>query len=293
MIYERATPSPWGFHSWTSFGRCPRQATLNLLALRQPPSGPERPGAKGVGTALHAMLDLYYRGVSFNPTELVLRPALDELDIIEAARVFSQYSAIFSPDELGQVLGTEVHIGPPGDGSDDDELGTTGPLATAIGVWPFAARIDMVVNITDAAAVQARRGIDVEPGIYLVDHKSHGAAWGTLVDKHLNSLQFVAYQLAWNATHPDRPCLGMIANVIIKTKSIKTMTLLQRSPSPSEIAALRGLLQGCAAQRRERPGWANPQEEFCFSQWGVCQWFANDVCDRSEITAPQLGEEGI
>jgi hypothetical protein len=96
--------------------------------------------------------------------------------------------------------------------------------------------------------------------------------------KFNNSLQFWAYMLAWNELNPDDPCLGMIANVVVRHKQMTEKSfsqLLCKVPTPDQEVVLGTFLNNSAILAKS----GMPNAAVCFDQ-GICPHFESGRCGR-------------
>lgn len=256
--------SPRGLSYWLSFLGCRRKKNLEEGYYDATKS------AANVGTLFHKMLELYYSGELEN-TVLEYQEGAEDPDWQETLRLFKEYRTRFPADEFGNVVGCETPI----------EQTYSG----LFGVAPVSGRIDMVVDVTEEAIEtlkKSRPGMgELEPGIYLLDTKTKGKKSAHLPMQMESSLQFSAYQMMWNEAHPDTPCKGMIANVVIRHKRLvdsSFMSILVGPPTEVQKEVVRSTLKLCE-QIKDQIG-----EDFCNTtqcfQFGICPFLQNGMCMR-------------
>jgi hypothetical protein len=136
------------------------------------------------GTIFHALLDCYYTTRETQDFDFVGDyTTLDIFDeaMLEALRLFDAYVAEYLPNELGHLLNTEEAIQ-----IDDTKV---------VGTAPYTCSIDLVTKMSkgDVAVIKKTRGLDLEPGVYLTDHKT-----GRSVSP--NSMMQYNYPLAQDTT---------------------------------------------------------------------------------------------
>lgn len=229
-----------------------------------------------VGTYMHHLLEDYYRDPNAEPQMAVEFASLaEDPDANEALKLFSAYRKYFPADEFRDVVGIE-----PQAASNEEEADK---LATVFGA-PFTARFDMVVRLDekDADFCRALRNIDVEPGLYLVDHKTKKNRSHLLVPEMMLRPQFAAYQHAWNVLHEEK-CKGVIVNVMVRHKDPDQdsfISLLVPPPNDTEIQMVKDIVRdGAAARALHGPMWANPAH--CLEYFRLCPFLLNGDCDRT------------
>lgn len=209
-----------GCSYWTSFLECPRAYQLDRRAERSSlpviNDGPAPVGSSGgypagydssVGSLVHKLLEIYYTN---SQEDYVLEfidgpenPAWEE-----ALKIFSAYRDLYPPTELGEVIAAEQLFR-----STNQDL---------FGVPEFTGKLDLIVKIDDEAAeilMDTRPWLGfLDPGIYIVDHKTKKQKKKTLRSEARWSLQFTAYQMLYQERFPDLPLQGLIGNYIFRHK---------------------------------------------------------------------------
>lgn len=286
--YKIGGDSGTGYHFWSSYGSCPRKATLDTIARADSPGGATGVFAFDRGIAWHAFLELYYSHKNPDPDDIEFVPDLDPSAVLEAARCFEWYTDKFSEYEFGSLPICELKLPVAG----DDEMRQR--IEAAVGIAPFTMRPDVATSWIDDNAARLlydTRGLEVEPGCYyLVDHKLYARHEAILLDRLINSLQFTAYQTGWNAAFPDKQVNGMIVNAVFTTKVPKALSVLVPPPSEAQTRCLREALAGWKWRRDNQPDLPNPTEWNCFG-FSPCRWWQDATCDRTSLTAPlvQIG----
>jgi hypothetical protein len=165
-----------------------------------------------IGTIFHDLADLYHSG---NRAEVLqYEDAPPEEAFAEAQRLFSWYTANFPVDAWGDVLGTEVQLP-----RNESEKAL---LLDYFGV-EFTLRPDLVTRVgpQHIEKIRKRTGLDLRPGVYIVDHKTKGRKDPDMHLSYPNSPQFQTYPLAWDLLNPELPCEGIIANVLVTHKKLE------------------------------------------------------------------------
>lgn len=278
MIYKLGFGgSGLGISHYKTLSKCRNRARLNWEASQDHLPGAEDSVNTAAGTLAHGFMAMYHepgnrsqidvKTVSFTPE---YHPALFEPEArSEAERAFNAYQERFLPNSLGKVIGVEYRIGA------TDSHDTDPPIT-----------VDLLTRVakTDLARIGLARGLDLEPGLYIVDHKFLGQKAGTLVDSYLNDMQGIGYQIIWERrrAHLKLPKVnGMIINFIIKTKAIQFISLLIPPPTSVQIDAFDTWLAHTREDELEDPYRINPTQ--CF--WpSICRWWLTSKCDWSKAS---------
>ena len=217
-------------------------------------------GAASIGTYFHALMESFYNdkeaAVPFET--LNTNPALTE-----ALRIYSYYRRRYFAGEFGRIVGCELDC--PGE---DPEV--AGRIKDFYEGEELTARFDMVVELdADACDYQLTRNkMALEPGIYVVDHKTKKYDEEGLAEKGRRRAQFYHYQMMWNLAHPDTPCLGLIANYVFRYQPAKKTGEIDMDkqfrrffvppPDAREQASVKSVIRDGARNLRERGDmWAN------------------------------------
>lgn len=279
--------SSHGFGYWSRWALCPRKATLDDIAWAVAAEGDPFDPAEGlhVGLVCHAFLDLHYSGLLDDVDDVEILPTPPDEVLTEAKRLVRARLSTFPRDHLGDTLFVEMPI-------ESSEV-----VAAAVGVSPFTGRADRVVqlNAEQVSAAQALHPglVGLTPGRYLVDLKFLKARSRNFELAYRYSNRFVAYQLAWNAAHPEAPVDGLIVDVTFKYKDaprgkgVTHEAVLVPAPDAAAISACREFLARCRRIRDEEPTACNATDDLCFG-WEPCRWFRENICDRTTATAPVL-----
>lgn len=263
-----------GLSMYKKIRRCPRRYRLDK-EIENDASDIVIPANLRIGTYVHSLLEMYYKNGFFDPMtiEVEAPPAYDigtyEEDWLEAIRLFLHYAAQFPHTEFGEVVGTEFQ--PTSDGF------SVGDLSTYMGV-PYTVKLDMAVRLgeQECERLKETRLMDTEPGVYILDHKTEERRLGIIVDKFMNELQFVGYNLAWNLAHPNDIAKGTIVNVIFKTKTPGFQTIVVPPPDEDQISSLKRFVTKSAEMKDSD----EPNAEDCFSYFKMCPHLMFNRCNR-------------
>ncbi len=112
----------------------------------------------------------------------------------------------------------------------------------------------------------------LEPGVYLLDHKTHEQNDSLRLDRYNTSHQFSWYSRAFQALFPDLEYRGMIVNSIIATKTPKFELYLV--PPPTEQHFESTLRQMYTAEYMRKDVFLNdwPDTNSCFDFHNICQF---------------------
>jgi hypothetical protein len=145
---------------------------------------------------------------------------------------------------------------------------------------PLTARIDMVVDVDEAAPkeIARRTGLQLEPGVYLVDHKTRGQLNSNMAMGYTMSLQNHIYQMLYKACYDLEP-KGMIFNIIVRHKKLVDNSfhavLAPWPTGPQQEAAAQMLRNAKLLAGTDMANWA------ACNQFGTCRHYTEGRCDRS------------
>lgn len=259
QLRQKRPPYPDSITSFQSYVACPRKFNLERKG-----EGSSSTSAD-VGTMLHAYLERYFSGKP--ETQLSFEPAPTAQMEHDVARVFQAFKARRSRHCFGKVIATELTL--------------TGPaIEEALGAKPFKCTIDLVCKLAakDCAGLALTDNLDLEPGIYIIDHKSSASGGGQFLERQMMNLQYHAYQLAWNAEYPKTKCVGAICNGLITTKMPQFPLVQISAPKAHDVAALQSLFEVAALFMQHRPDAAIATS--CMT-YGVCEQYINGSCNRA------------
>jgi hypothetical protein len=279
--------SGYGMSYYSTAAKCSLRAYLGKLAEAAGEEVSPSGKAARVGIYFHSLAELFYRG-DFSAKKVLqataLQPEFAE-DLEEAKRFWKTYSNAFGErDFWGTPVTVERRI--PDDTDEGLERRERAKIQAAFGLDPaqqLTARLDLVARISDEQIdrIGQRTGLVLtEPGIYIVDHKTTSRKDSTAAFKYDLSPQFTAYQMLWDALHPDEPCKGMIANVVIGYKTMEKMDIdkwhtpvLVSAPSEKKRTDFMNWFDGVLESlETPRPNWTA-----CVN-WGVCPHYLNGDC---------------
>lgn len=223
----KVIPAPQGGGSGTGFShyrkvcKCPLKARHDKEVLLDGPQPISTTGAAATGTVFHQMAELYYGGEIDNAavrcSDINWGESFDE-----ARRLFSAFlHAHPGRNYWGEVVSVEEAF----------DVGDT------VG-FPLTARMDLVVRVEEGHNRRLELTdvgeTELEPGYYIVDHKTRGRAGSDAGLMYPRDLQFNGYQMIYKMKYPDRDLKGMIANEVIGTKVVKFRKYLVPFPSEEE-----------------------------------------------------------
>lgn len=138
------------------------------------------------------------------------------------------------------------------------------------GTFPFTSRIDLVYRTVG--------------GLWIVDHKSSRAMGQDLTSGWAINGQMLG--LAYAATHhwPDEPILGLIINVLVRTKTpqFKRVTLPLRRDLIGEWITKMEIWLNSVLPQYEVLGWP-PNYASCIHRYGRCPFYS--YCEAGEADA--------
>ena len=247
---------------------CPRKVRLDSQY-------PEAPAFElQVGLLFHKLMELW-RTDTLNTMAI---PENDDAEtdkdpVAEALRLFKAYISYYGGED--------------GKPKDFNTRFVEAPVtdAEAWGV-PFTMRTDAVVE--PLPGCKDLRGLEIEPGLYLLDYKTAGAKSADQMVKDALSTQFKAYLHVWNtAQPPELQVKGLIVDRIIRykrdmmksdsvtglPKGLETSIIL--APTENEVLAIRRYYQWKAEFLKQ--DWCN-LEACAFPR--ICRHFTQGTCDR-------------
>lgn len=239
-------------------------------------------GTASIGTYFHALMESFYLD---KEAAVPYETIANNEQLKEALRLYSYYRQRYHPHEFGKILACELDC--PGENST-----TAARIADLYEGEAITARFDMVVCLDDDAVdyQKQRNGMELEPGIYIVDHKTKRYSDDMLIHQVAHRTQFHHYQMMWNIANPDMPAKGLIANYAFrykpdkKTGKIDLQKQFKRffvpPPSPKEQAHVLSVVRDGARNLRERgEHWKNPLH--CFDWFRKCPFLSE--CDRANV----------
>lgn len=290
VLTSTGTDRGSGFQSnWLN---CPRRAALDYIDSKTREKKPEKernpeeagkPHKLVVGSLFHLFLRLYYGGTPFRSLDdrIVwedgsLVSATHPASYRESARLYAEYQLQSSPDDMGTPIGFETQL--------------KVRITDGDSYRDVTGAVDRETQIEEVHRADAlkRYGLDLEPGLYLVDDKTESKT--TDFDmKFRMSLQFSQYMLI-KEMELGTPVKGLLVNVFVKTKSPQRHVLLVPGLSQDERRmvlemlaqvptqkTLDELVSGVIAPEAFR---ANPTQ--CVSSWDneSCYWYRSGKCKR-------------
>ncbi len=284
--------SEWGLSRYSRWvGGCNRKARLDEEAQQNEPPKQMTWSGAAVGTAGHLLMEHHFKGAAICRDAGLVRAAIElDKDVVlqhtdmfeervwnEALRLFYAFSQSFpNRDHFGTPIGVEVAL----DSREAQDI------ARAVGIDPYTLRLDLVTEMgerqldrfTSAHPLDGALEI-LKPGFWIVDHKFYARHNMYSMEQSLWSSQFTAYQLAWNAAHPDKPVNGVIQNTIHKLKTPAFKATIIPPPSKADKARLKNLFTIAVDEMTNRPDRAVPSINNCFPFGGICRWLKEGVCD--------------
>jgi hypothetical protein len=206
-----------GISYWSSVYECPRRARLAKERKALGGDEEESKEAANIGVYYHALHEFLH-----TPSlreEYVVDMTAGDFAFQESMRLFSGYRATWGDSPWGEVVACEVGLVHPD-------------------VPDLTGRIDAVVRVPQ---LTAKRGLILEPGYYLLDHKSSKQRNSGGGLKYEYGLQAAAYLSGWNKLMPGQPARGMIFDCIYRHKEIseKSFDAFLVTPQPGDVDMLR------------------------------------------------------
>lgn len=280
--------SGFGISFWKNWMGCEKKALyLERIseAVRNGERAPSLPPKKALitGTVAHGFLELYYRLAVKNAKKALqlntvaisfVDDAGDPLDVAEDARLqgerlFRAYRAVYPPDEIGEIVEVE-------------SLYKGKVVESAVQCSPFTFKPDLVIHLDKAACKRLKKTRylnDLLPGYYIVDHKT--ATENEFTDAMFkDEVQFSAYNLGWQWSHPKKELKGTLVNILGKGKRPEFRTIFIEFPNPGKVDTLHTFLS-IAQERRQRAlaTYPYPNITHCYDYRQQCQF--RDICNRA------------
>lgn len=281
-----------GFSYWQRYHECAKRGTLmDSIGGDEPASDSDDLNAADVGALIHKLAEWYALGtltVRFDlhggglptiawPPNVALDP--NSATVTEALRVFRYYVQFYEPDAFGEVVSVEQAFS----FRDADSY-------SPVGIKPFTGRFDLVtrVSVEQAEALGQRLMMPLQPGIYIVDHKTKASrpSNNTLIE-YTERIQFHAYMMAWDTLFADKQgrCNGTIANFMVRHKReplVDGHSFFQHLvpfPTHDQQQATRHWFQ-TAQRRKETEGDMHADASHCFTYGRACPFYTSGACKR-------------
>lgn len=278
-----------GLSYYRGFLQCPRKATmrkLNKMELTPEEQvlqcqgyalgntyDPKKKSASNVGTLGHVLMDLFFSKDLTEPKTIEWTHPINDTDWAEACRCFEAWREFVGSNNcLGRVVETEFNLPhgrlkkkpARGNGKTNWEKREE-QVCSAVGISPFTGRLDLLVCLTktDIHRIVKTWGTslvgeeDLQPGFWIVDHKFFAREMAWTYEEALESMQYTAYPLAWNAVYKTlesgsgtarryKPVMGTLQNTIFKTSQPKFRLYVVPFPSSRKVQRLHTTLANIA-----------------------------------------------
>lgn len=276
---SRGTGTSYGIHRYQELAYgCARKAYLDSIA----DDGGGMSKAMWTGSLMHAALAGYFAGQDYETIMKEFEP-----------RPYAE------PGEREKAIATCMHAMEVGLAQGRWAFGKVVEIEQeheAKNFFPgivarYTYRPDLVIRIneTQARSIALRSSAivppDIEPGVWLVDHKTSGQAAGEeKIAAEMGSLQGAAYLHAWNLSHRV-PAKGLLYNFIGLTKEPSFDLVPRRLLAIDEIL-LKNLATRLAMLPTRWLGKPDQEAQFeanptsCFSAWGQCHHYRAGRCLR-------------
>jgi hypothetical protein len=298
VLTLEAGGSGMGISYYKAMMTCPRKVSLSIEEGRKDILTMEDNdpiiNAADAGSVFHKLAELYH--ANRDPSEI----CVDASSIItnetmqEGIRMFSAYSKYHTRDFWGNVL--DVELGFPGSHLDtcnnirqpnsDCNCIVSQIKERILDVFgvELTARIDMVVEVTKESSKRIAGYLrhQLEPGTYLLDHKTKSRRSATYPMECLHSLQFHAYQMIYNLQFTEgspKRCKGMLTNAVYRHKNMTEESFdvfFTPPPTIDQAEILVTFLQN--AKLFGESNFPNITQCFGFNQ--VCKYLTNGKCSR-------------
>jgi len=223
------------------------------------------------GTIYHRLQEEYHtRKEPWDVESVTYRPMPANVEaVLLGERLFRAYRARWDPDVFGDTVATEQRVEVPG----------------GLGFPELAVTIDHTVKLNkrDVPRIRRVRHANLSPGYWIRDYKAL-SSWGQSdFEKYTRDLQFMIYQMGWQAAHPKRKLQGMIIDVVTKTIEPRFYAVVIRPPSARDrkiVKAFAELATAVWEQWKDLEAGDVPcNPERCFDWHRTCPYL-NRACKR-------------
>lgn len=231
QMAQRSTASRTGNSYWEVAQNCGERRYLSDQHKALVEASEVNVEDKRRGTYTHALLDFWLKGQVDRSLLLDAGPVQD-LEYIEAVKMFKFYTEHFAKDYWGAYVASEVKL------PVNDEH--RGRIASRFGHDEVTGAIDALYLLSAADAERLRATWPtlgaLQPGLYAIDWKTAKARAGD--DKasgaYSNSIQAKLYPLLWNLAGGEH-CQGMIHVVLVNHKEMRRHDLDKRNLSSVQV----------------------------------------------------------
>lgn len=283
----KSSGSGTGYSYYNKWAECGQKATLDeeLRVQGLPTSSQNFFTERGI--FLHAFLAIHYKGRPFDTTLIRFSDVIYEDALTEADRVFRAYRIDHEPNEFGKVLEIESELydeeGKPTRWNSEVQT----QLEAAVGIAPYTFRPDLIVQLGVREVQRLRPSFAnpelLQPGRWLVDHKSGSQQHANLFERRQWSHQYSGYITAWNTAQPKMSVRGLISNEIICVKEPKVLRYAIVMNADNDTARhdyYRGV-----SEIMSNPilrSWPRSSPEVCFGH-GTCKHFVEGTCKLTQL----------
>jgi hypothetical protein len=231
----------------------------------------------GFGTAVHAYLDPYHSRKPL-PT---LSEDIPQGGYVSPAEFMRRYSKRFSPDGFGQTLLSEKRLTMTLHDEECDihrlitkQYQPEEPACICAGI-PFVGTLDRLCRFdeADCELFFNERGVMLEPGDYLGDHKSKKSRSNVMIPSFMKEPQFTGYHMLAKANGFGE-LKGTLVNIMIRYKEDRDdafVTLLIPPPDEDAIKVWEHIVrEGDEKLRRKGRDYCDPTDCFSFSRECGC-----------------------
>lgn len=217
------TGTPHGISYWRDLAYgCATRARLGKEGRSEARSNPdwadESTGygtlATMTGSVYHALRAQYATGEKFDCADFLGEVGQDiewiAKAVVAATGLFRWFRGTYPHDLWGEAISIEEII----ESSEE--------IRKATGLPEYTCRPDLVTRVRarDVKRLTSEfPGLKgMRPGYYLIDYKTCARLDDLTISRYAHNLQFITYEAAWNAAHPDQILEGKIAELIHKVR---------------------------------------------------------------------------
>ncbi len=257
-----STATPHGISYWRDLAYgCAKRALLKKESASSSPAESSGSRYAEIGSFYHYFRALYEQQESFECNDVIrldpglgLEPALDT-----AIAMFRAWRGRHKPGYFGEPLAVE------------DLIPDCEATRKATALPNFTCRPDLVTYMSARVA----KKFAVAPGYWLIDYKTCASANEFSARQYINSLQLIAYEEAWNATHPGMDIQGKIVQLCERGGKFQTYDLVLGPNGAVQKKMLRALAVRVGLTLTNKSlQVANPER--CYDYGHKCQYLGTE-----------------
>lgn len=270
-----------GISWYQEFMRCPKSAQQTNQGRT---NGSTRYHSRGttIGTVGHAYAQYLYLGeltddtLEFTPTSISEYNS-EFIDL--GHQVGSRYVFERKAYEFGEIVSVESRFIL--DEKDYKELGQ--PVFI-----PFSGQADLLtrLSVADCNRIRAEFGVELIPGLWVIDHKFYSRKSSTVVDEITTSIQLEAYRRLAQLLNPNEEVVGALGNITYyynsKSNPRNEYLIIPVIPSMEMEKVLTQFWNQISREMEYifKTGKWEANYTGCTTQYGLCKHFLTGKCLR-------------